>query len=522
MSTQGAVAPTNIVPGKELPLGLITVSIMMATIMQALDTTIANVALPHMQGSLSATQEQVSWVLTSYIVAAAIMTPPTGILAARFGRKRMFLFCVAGFTIVSMLCGAAMTLPQIIFFRLLQGVFGAGLVPLSQSVLLDIYPKEKHGQAMALWGVGVMLGPILGPSLGGWLTEYYNWRWVFYINLPIGILAFLGIMAFVPETVIDKTRRFDWFGFLLLSLSIGALQMMLDRGQSEDWFSSTEIILETVLFGLCLYMFIVHIATAKNPFLDPKMFMDRTFVTCLIFMFIIGIILLSTMALLPPFLQTLKGYPVITTGMVLAPRGIGTMVAMMIVGRLMGKVDVRLLLLFGLLLTGYTLWEMSLFNLDVSEEILIRTGLMQGFGMGFVFVPLSATAFSTLAPHYRNDATSVFSLMRNIGSSIGISVMITLLAQYTQINHSEIGENLTSYGTASQLLLMSPTTTTIMDSVAGLAYLNAEVTRQAATIAYLNDFRLMVFINLAAVPLLLFMKVGGKKPTKEELAAAME
>lgn len=507
---------------KPLPIGLITISIMLATIMQALDTTIANVALPHMQGSLSATQDQVSWILTSYIVAAAIMTPPTGILASKLGRKRLFLICVVGFTIASMLCGISMTLLQMVVFRLIQGIFGAGLVPLSQSVLLDIYPKEKHGQAMALWGVGVMLGPILGPSLGGWLTEYYDWRWVFYINLPIGIMAFLGILTFLPESAINKLRRFDIFGFLMLSISIGALQMMLDRGQGEDWFSSPEIIIEAILFGLCFYMFAVHILTAKHPFLDPGMFKDRTFVTCMIFMFIVGIILLSTMALLPPFLQTLKGYPVITTGMVLAPRGIGTMVAMMLVGKLMGKIDVRLLLLFGLVLTGYTLWEMSLFNLDVSEGVLIRVGILQGFGMGFVFVPLSATAFSTLAPHYRNDATSVFSLMRNIGSSIGISIMIALLAQYTQVNHAEIGSGLTINSTASQLLLMGVNTASYMDTTAGLSYLNAEVTRQAATIAYINDFRLMVFINLAAVPLLLFMKVPKKKPTKEELAAAME
>ena len=246
----GAAAPVN--------RTLITVSVMLATIMQALDTTIANVALPHMQGSLSATQDQIAWVLTSYIVAAAIMTPPTGWLAARFGRKRLFLVAVTGFTLVSMLCGAATSLEQLVLFRLLQGAFGAALVPLSQAVLLDSYPRERHGRAMAMWGVGVMVGPILGPTLGGWLTEYYSWRWVFYINLPFGILALLGLLAFVPETERDRSRPFDFFGFALLSLAIGALQLMLDRGETKDWFASTEIIAEAVVAGLCLYLFLVH------------------------------------------------------------------------------------------------------------------------------------------------------------------------------------------------------------------------------------------------------------------------
>src|SRR3990167_6913806 len=325
--------------------GLITLSIMMATIMQALDTTIANVALPHMQGSLNATQEQASWVLTSYIVACAIMTAPTGILAARIGRKRLFLISVAGFTFTSLLCGVAQNLPEMVLFRLLQGVFGAGLVPRSQAVLLDTYPKEKHGQAMSMWGMGVMLGPILGPSLGGWLTEYYNWRWVFYINLPIGIATFVGILLFMPETEKNPDRRFDGFGFALLALSIGALQLLLDRGQGKDWFASTEIMVECALAGLAFYLFVVHILTAQKPFLEPAMFHDRNFAASLVFIFVVGIIMLSSMALLPPFLQKLMGFPVITTGLVLAPRGLGTMLAMAVAGRLTRHVDPRLLML---------------------------------------------------------------------------------------------------------------------------------------------------------------------------------
>ena len=321
--------------------GLVTLSVMLATIMQALDTTIANVALPHMQGAMSATQDQISWVLTSYIVAAAIFMPLTGFLSARLGRKRVFMWSVVGFTIASMLCGAAQSLNEMVLFRLLQGVFGACLVPLSQSVLLDTYPREQHGSAMAMWGVGVMVGPILGPTLGGWLTEYYNWRWVFYINLPFGLLAWFGMAAFLRETPIDRLRRFDLFGFAMLSLGIGALQMMLDRGETLDWFASREVAVEAMLAGLGLYLFVAHIFTHPQPFIEPRLFRDRNFSVGLLFIFVVGIILLATMALLPPFMQNLMSYPVIDIGFLLAPRGVGTMIAMMTVGRLSGKVDAR-------------------------------------------------------------------------------------------------------------------------------------------------------------------------------------
>src|SRR3954463_907877 len=483
---------------------LITCSIMLATIMQALDTTIANVALPHMQGSLSATQDQVAWVLTSYIVAAAIMTPPTGFLSAKFGRKRLFVWSVIGFTIASMLCGIAQTLDQMVLFRLLQGVFGAALVPLSQSVLLDTYPKEKHGAAMAMWGVGVMVGPILGPTLGGYLTEYYNGRWVFFINLPFGLLALFGILAFVPETEKQRDKPIDFFGFALLSLSIGALQMMLDRGELKDWFSSNEIIAEAVLAGLCAYMFIVHMLTHPQPFITPRLFRDRNLVTGLCFIFLVGIVLLATMALLPPFLQNLKGYPVITVGFVLAPRGIGTMIAMMLVGRMVGRIDTRLLILAGLLMTAYSLWQMVGFNLDTDQYSIVESGVIQGLGLGFIFVPLSTITFSTLDPKLRTEAAGLFSLLRNIGSSIGISVVMALLSQSTQINHADIAQHVSPFRPMMQAPWLPEHWS--LDTTAGLAALNGEVTRQAATIAYLNDFQFMMWVTLAAVPLLIFLR----------------
>ncbi|MEY4138724.1 MAG: hypothetical protein RLZZ371_906 [Pseudomonadota bacterium] len=489
--------------------GFITVSVMLATIMQALDTTIANVALPHMQGTMGATQDQISWVLTSYIVAAAIFMPLTGFLTARLGRKRVFMWAVVGFTVTSMLCGASQNLAQIVIFRLLQGVFGASLVPLSQSVLLDTYPRERHGAAMAMWGVGVMIGPILGPSLGGWLTEYYSWRWVFYINLPFGLLTWFGLAAFVHETPLDRSRRFDLLGFALLSVAIGALQMMLDRGESQDWFASREVLLEAMLAAMAFYLFVSHIFTFEHPFLEPGLFKDRNFSVGLVFIFVIGLILLATMALLPPFMQGLMGYPIIDIGFLLAPRGAGTMVAMIVVGKLSGKVDARYQILLGLLLTSFSLWEMTTFTTDIPGSAIVLTGIIQGLGLGFVFVPLSTITFSTLHPRYRNEGASLFSLMRNIGSSIGISVVITYLAQRVQANHAALSDYITPFGAPLRQAVESGALD--ISTPQGLALIDALVNREAATLAYLQDFRLMMWVTLSAIPLILLLRPPQQK-----------
>ena len=500
--------------------GLVTLSVMLATIMQALDTTIANVALPHMQGSMGATQDQISWVLTSYIVAAAIFMPLTGFLAARFGRKRVFMWAVVGFTIASMLCGAAQSLPQLVLFRLLQGVFGASLVPLSQAVLLDTYPPERHGSAMAMWGAGVMVGPILGPSLGGWLTEYYNWRWVFYINLPFGLLAWFGLAAFVRETPIDRVRRFDLLGFVLLSIGLGALQMMLDRGETLDWFANPEVVVEAMLAGLAAYLFVAHIFTHEHPFIEPALFKDRNFSVGLVFIFIVGIMLLATMVLLPPFMQNLMGYPVIDVGYLLAPRGVGTMVAMFTVGKLSGKVDVRYQIVLGLILMSLSMWEMTRFNTDIAGWDIVRTGITQGLGLGFIFVPLSTITFSTLASRYRNEGTALFSLMRNIGSSIGISMVITYLAQRTQANHAAFADYINPFNLALGRAVEAGAYD--LSTPQGLAAINNEVSRQAATLAYLQDFRLMMWITLAALPLVFLLRAPTKKHVVDKPSAALE
>ncbi|MGH8850096.1 MAG: MDR family MFS transporter [Casimicrobiaceae bacterium] len=485
--------------------GLITASVMLASVMQSLDTTIANVALPHIQGSLSATQDQMTWVLTSYIVASAIMIPLSGWLAGQFGRKRVFLISIALLTLASALCGMAQTLPELVAFRLLQGLGGAALIPLSQAVLLDINPRERHGRAMAIWGMGVVMGPILGPALGGWLTEDYNWRWVFYINVPIGILSFLGMLAFLAES--ERLRsRFDFFGFTTLSFAVGALQMMLDRGQLKDWFSSTEIWIEAAVAGVALYLFIVHTLTSDRPFVNPALFRDRNFVTGNVFIFIVGLVLFATLALMPPLLQDLLKYPVITTGLVTAPRGIGTLLAMIIVSRIMGKIDTRLIIATGFGLTALSLWQMTGFYLQMDIAPVVWSGFAQGIGTGFVYVPLAAITFATLSPRYRNEGTALFSLIRNLGSSIGISAVETFLTRGTQTMHARLAEQVTPYGHT-----LGPHASTPQ----GLAMLNHLVTEQAAMIAYNNDFMLMMILTLCAVPLVMLLRSGRKQATDE-------
>jgi len=507
-------------PGVTPHRGLITVCAMAATLMQALDGTIANVALPYMQGSLAATAEQITWVLTSYITAAAILTAPVGFLATRFGRKWLFLVSVGGFTLASLLCGAAQSLEQMVVFRLLQGAFGAALVPLSQSTMLDMYPPERRGQAMAIWGMGVMLGPILGPTLGGWLTESWNWRWVFYVNLPFGLLAFLGLLIFMQPDPPREKRSFDWFGFAALSLGIGALQIMLDRGEHKAWFGSTEIIIEAALSVLGLYLFVVHMMTAERPLVPPRMLRDRNFVAGLGVMFAVGAILFATAALLAPYLQTLGGYPVFDAGLVLAPRGFGTMMAMFMAGRLANRMDPRLLMLFGILLLAWTLWDMTSWTPDIAMPWLITNTIMQGLGLGFVFIPLNLVAFATLAPALRTDGTALISLVRNIGSAIGISVMASLLTRNTQVAHAGLVEHITPLNRLFQWPAIEQFWNTATPE--GAARLNEEITRQSSIIAYGNDFWLLMVLALGMLALLPLMRRPPRTPAAGVGHAAMD
>ena len=508
---------------RPLNRAMITLSIMLATILQTLDSTIANVALPHMQGSLSASQDQIAWVLTAYIVAAAIATPLTGWLVDRFGQKSILLASIGGFTLASMLCGMANSLAQIVAARLLQGVFGAALVPMAQMVLMDINPREKQGSAMAVWGMGVMVGPILGPTLGGWLTDSYNWRWVFFINVPIGALALYGTWTYLRPVPAARRQQFDVFGFATLSLAIGALQLLLDRGQQNDWFSSTETWAEAVVLAVMATYFVAHtlLTPAQKSFVDFRLFKNQNYVTGVLFIFIVGLVLYATRALIPTMLETLLDYPVLTTGLVTAPSGIGTMVSMLIAGRLIGKVDFRIMLFVGFMLTAVSLWQMAHYSLELSQGDILWPGVIQGVGLGLVFVPLSAATFATLDPHMRGQGTALFSLVRNIGSSIGISLVQTMLVRNTVIAHAAMTERLTYANPA----WANPAVAQAYDtsSAGGAAFLDSMVTQQAAMLSYIDDFWLMLFLTLTVIPLLLLIRPPGTAKASElETHAAMD
>ena len=489
-----------------LPAGqrlIVTVGVMLAVLLQVLDTTIANVALPHMQASLSATQETINWVLTSYIIASAIALPMSGWLADRVGRKRLLVISVVGFTTASVLCAIATSLPEMVAFRAIQGVSGAFIVPLAQATLFDINPREKHGQAMALFGGGVMIGPILGPVLGGWLTDSYNWRWVFLVNLPVGVICFFLMTAFMPKTETNK-RRFDLFGFALLAIGLASLQMMLDRGQQKDWFDSWEIIIETGLAIGAFWMFLVHTITAKNPLWEREMFADRNFATALVFMVITGVLLLAGLALLPPLLQNLYGYSVLQSGFLTAPRGVGTLFSMLIAGRLTGKIDARILVALGVVLMGVSLWLMTGFALDQPSWPVVSSGVVQGLGLGLIFVPLQTLAFATLPARDRTTGAALLNLARNVGAAIGISIVSFQLVRMTQVAHADMAAHITD----SKIPTIDPNVLQTFGNQAAsiTAFLNAEITRQALFIAYLDDFKLMMWITFLVLPLLLLMR----------------
>lgn len=512
MTTPGQ--PSAAVPG--LRRNMVTICAMTATIMQALDTTIANVALPYMQGSLSASQDQINWVLTSYIVAAAIMTAPVGWIANRFGRKRIFIICSAGFTIASVLCGLAQDITQMVVFRLLQGVFGAALVPLSQAVMLDSYALHERAKAMAIWGMGVMMGPIMGPSLGAWLTETYSWHWVFFVNLPFGIITVLGLVIFMDETKHNLELRFDWFGFTALAIAIGALQLALDRGEQLGWLESNEIIAEFIIAAIGFYYFLAHSLTTDRPFIQFALFKDRNFVSGCVFMAVMGLVLFSTMALSSPFLQNVIGYPIITAGLLLASRGCGTFVAMMLVGRLMRHIEARTLIISGLSLTAGSLFYMTGWTDQTGATEIVVVSVIQGFGFGLVFVPLSTVAFLTLPNHLRTDGTSMLTLMRNVASSIGISLVIAQLTQGSRYTYAVMSEHINPFNHALQMPVVRDMINLGTDQGRALADVMVKV--QSQIIAFSHDYQLVMIFTACAIPLTIM--IGSTRATLRAQSAA--
>jgi DHA2 family multidrug resistance protein len=514
-------AQSAAMPG--LRRNIVTICAMTATIMQALDTTIANVALPYMQGSLSASQDQINWVLTSYIVAAAIMTAPVGWIANRFGRKRIFIICSGGFTIASVLCGLAQDINQMVLFRLLQGVFGAALVPLSQAVMLDSYTLQERAKAMSIWGMGVMMGPIMGPSLGAWLTETYSWHWVFFVNLPFGIVTVLGLLIFMDETRKNHELRFDWFGFAALAVGIGAMQIALDRGEQLGWLESNEIIAEMIVSIGGFYYFFAHSFTTAKPFIQFAIFKDRNFVGGCVFMAVMGLVLFSTMALSSPYLQNVIGYPIITAGLLLASRGCGTFVAMMLVGRMMKYIEARTLIISGLSLTCLSLFYMTGWTDQTGVTEIVVLSIIQGFGFGLVFVPLSTVAFLTLPHHLRTDGTSMLTLLRNVASSIGISVVIAQLTEGSRRVYAVLSQHINPFNHALQM----PDVSRMIDlgTDTGRAMADAMVAMQSQIIAFSQDYRLVMMVTLCAIPLALMIgssKAALRKQAQGEPVAVIE
>lgn len=496
---------------------MITVVAMAASVMQVLDTTIANVALPHMQGSLGATQDQISWVLTSYIVVSAIMTPLTGWVVSMLGRTRAFVFATSAFTMTSVLCAVATTLPQIVAFRILQGAAGALLVPMSQAILLDAYPRSETAKAMSIFSTGVMVGPILGPIVGGYLTEALNWRWCFYINVPIGILSVIGAIIFVPEAGRLAGRKLDWLGFGFLTLAIAGLQLVLDRGEHKGWFQSTEILVEATLTIFGLYMFVVHSATTQKPFIDMRLLRDRTFVSGTSIMAMIFMVYLGALVLVPQMLQFQLNYPVFTAGLATSPRGIGMMFAIIIAGRLHKRVNPKFIISFGMLANATSLYLMSRWSLSVDMKSIVWTGVLQGVGMGFITVPVATLTFSTLSDELRNDGTAFFSLMRNIGGAIGVAIVSSRLVELTQIHHGYLAEFMTPFRHLDQRMLTEGLP---------LRFLNGSLTMQAGMIAYINAFLLLSILSIAMLPVVFLLRTpkaagrpgAGAKPAQPVLA----
>jgi DHA2 family multidrug resistance protein len=501
---------------------LIAASVMLATFMEVLDTSVANVALPHIAGNLSATPEEATWVLTSYLVSNAIILPATNWLSRFFGRKRFLIACIVIFTLSSVMCGAAASLGFLIVARIIQGAGGGALQPIAQAILMESFPREKRGSAMAVFGMGVVVAPIIGPTLGGWITDNYAWRWIFYINVPIGIIAVLMANAFIedpPYIKHQKPGRIDYVGFGLMALGLATLQLVLDKGQESDWFSSNFILWATVFGVASLVAFVVWELRSKEPIVNLRVLANRNFAVGTLLMTMLGIVLYGTIALLPLFLQTLLGYPAMQSGMAVSPRGIGSILSMLVIGRLVGRIDSRWLIMFGFSLLAYSTYMFSDINLQISMGSIVLPSIISGAAMGFVFVPLTTTAMGTLSNDQMGNAAGVFNLMRNTGGSIGIAAVMTLLARGAQTHMVPLGANVNPYNPIAQQRLhqmagamasRSGSAGTSMQQALGAVY--GTVARQAMVLSYIDKFRLLALLCLLCIPAtLLFKRVRARK-----------
>ena len=493
---------------------LITCSVMLATFMEVLDTTVVNVSIPHISGNLSASVDEGTWVITSYLVSNAIVLPMSGWLASYFGRRRVLLFCVAGFSITSLLCGLATSLDALIFFRILQGVTGGGMVPLAQSTMLESFPPEKHGVAMAAYSLGILIAPIVGPTLGGWITDSYTWRWIFFINVPVGVLscAMMGAFVWDPPYLKRPQGRIDFPGIFLLALGFGSLQMVLDTGQKNDWFGAPSIRVYTTLCVIGLVGMVIRELTAKHPIVDLRALKNRTFAAGVFLMTIVGFVLYGSLLLLPIYLQTLLNYPALTSGLALSPRGIGALVGTPIVGILTGKRDPRKILAFGLAIGGFTMFQLSHLNLNAGYWDIFWPQVLQGVGLSCTFIPLATASVSLIPKHKMSNATALFNLMRNIGGSFGVALMTTFVARRSQFHQNRLIEKISIFDLHTQqtlqqlkLWFMSRGSDAFTANRQALGALYGEVQRHASMLAFVEAFWVLCVIFWAVIPLVMLL-----------------
>ncbi len=493
---------------------IIAFSVMPATFMEVLDTSVANVALPHIGGSLAATPEQATWVLTSYLVSNAIVLPTTGWLAGALGRKRVLITCIVLFTAASAACGAATSLGMLVTARVLQGVGGGALQPIAQAILLESFPVERRGVAMAVYAMGIIVAPILGPTLGGWITDTYSWRWVFYINLPVGALAVLLVQAFIedPPYIARARGRIDYVGFAFMALCLGALQIVLDKGQEDDWFAAPWIRWFVVVSAVSLVAFVARELLVKDPIVDLRIFRDRNFAVGTLLVTVLGMVLYGTTAMLPLFLQTLLGYPAVQSGLAVSPRGFGALLASITVGRLVGILDARVLMGGGFVLLAASGYVFSQMNLEIAMRNVVWTNVLNGFATPLLFIPLSTTTVGTLRNEQMGNATGIYNLMRNTGGSLGIAAMTTLLARSAQTHQAVLVSHLTPYDPAYQDWLakaaaaLSGGVGSVAADAKALGLLYQVVVRQATLLAYLDNFRWIAVMAVVCTPLVFLFR----------------
>ena len=467
------------------------------TFLYAMSVTVANVSLPQIQGALSATQDQVAWVVTSSLVATAVATPLAGWLAARFGWRALCAGCTVGFGVATVGCGLAGSLEALVFWRALQGAFGAPLVPVSQAIVLDSYPKERHGAVISIFGMGSVVGPMVGPVLGGALSEAYGWRWVFYMMVPFSVLALAGVLAFIRDREAPRAVRLDWTGFLLLAVAAASLQLMLDRGERADWFSSAEIVAWAALAALGLYLFVAHTLTHPRPFLTPSLLAERNFALGLVLIFVFGMLNFTPMTLLPPLLQNIAGYPDSIIGFIIGARGLGTLTGFFLMIYL-SRLDPRLMIGLGFVLQAVAGWQLFQLDANLGFHDVFWPMALQGLGVGVLWVPITMVTFATIRPEHLAEGTAVYHMLRNIGSSVHISLSTVLVVRMTQANHAELTQHVSPYNEAMSL----PWVTGSYD----LNAIQAEIARQASMIGYLDSFWAFALTGLVVLPLVLLVR----------------